>query len=54
MMVFKIPKNICKAITAAISKYWWDDDNDHNKIHWQEWRKLCMLKGKGGMGLRDL
>jgi hypothetical protein len=50
MMVFKIPKNICKAITTAISKYWWGDD----KIHWQEWRKLCMLKGKGGMGLRDL
>jgi len=54
MMVFKIPKNICKGITNAISQYWWGDDNDHKRIHWQEWWKLCMPKGKGGMGFRDL
>ena len=54
MMVFKIPKNICKGVTNAISQYWWGDDNDHKRIHWQEWWKLCMPKGKGGMGFRDL
>jgi hypothetical protein len=46
MMVFKIPKNICKGITNVISQYWWGDDIDHKKIHWQEWWKLCMPKGK--------
>ena len=54
MMVFKIPKKICKGITNAISQYWWGDDNDHKRIHWQEWWKLCMPKGSGGMGFRDL
>ena len=54
MMVFKNPKNICKGITNAISQYWWGDDNDHKRIHLQEWWKLCMPKGKGGMGFRDL
>jgi len=54
MMVFKIPKNICKGITNAISHYWWGDDNNHKKIHWQEWSKLCLPKGEGGMGFRDL
>ena len=54
MMVFKIPKKICKRITNAISQYWWGDDNDHKRIHWQEWWKLCMPKGSGGMGFRDL
>jgi hypothetical protein len=54
MMVFRIPNKICKGITSAISQYWWGDDEDHKRIHWQEWWKLCMPKGKGGMGLRDL
>jgi len=54
MMVFKIPKNICKGITNAISQYWWGDDNNHKRIHWQEWWKLCLPKGEGGMGFRDL
>jgi len=30
MMVFKIPKNICKGISDAISQFWWGDDNDNN------------------------
>ena len=54
MMVFKIPKNICNGITSTISQFWWGDDDEHKRIHWQEWWKLCMPKGKGGMGFRDL
>jgi len=37
MMVFKIPNNIRKGITDAISLYCWVDDNDHKRIHWLEW-----------------
>jgi hypothetical protein len=48
MMVFKIPKKICKGIMTAISQYWWGDDGEHRRIHWQEWWKLYMLKCKGG------
>ena len=54
MMVFKIPKNICKEITSAISQFWWGNGNDQKRIHWQQWFKLCMPKEKGGMGFRDL
>ena len=54
MMVFKIPKNICKEMTSAISQFWWGNDNDQKRIHWQQWWKLCMLKEKGGIGFKDL
>ena len=53
MMVFKVPKKICKGITDAISQFWWGDDNDHKRMHWLEWWKLCVPKGQGGMGFRD-
>ena len=54
MMVFKVPKKICKGITDTISQFWWGDDNDHKRMHWLEWWKLCVPKGQGGMGFRDL
>ncbi|GJN05323.1 hypothetical protein PR202_ga22942 [Eleusine coracana subsp. coracana] len=54
MMVFRIPKNISKGITDAISQFWWGDDDEHKKMHWQAWWKLCFLKHEGGMGFRDL
>lgn len=53
MMVFKVPKNICKGITDAISQFWWND-NENKRIHWQAWWKLCKLKHKGDLGFRDM
>lgn len=52
MMVFKILKNICKGITDTISQFWWGDDNENRKMHWQAWWKLCIPKQRGGMGFR--
>jgi len=37
MMVFKIPKNICKGMTDAISQFWWGDDDEKKRIHRQAW-----------------
>jgi len=54
MMVFKLPKNICKGIIDVISEFWWGDDDNHKKIHLKAWWKLCIPKKRGGMGFRDL
>lgn len=54
MMLFNIPKSICKGITDAISQFWWGDDDEHRRMHWQAWWKLCIPKYHGGMGFRDL
>ena len=40
-------------MTDAISHFWWGDDDEKRRIHWQVWWKLCVPKGKGGMGFRD-
>ena len=52
MMVFKIPMNICKGMMDAISQFWWGDDDDKRRIHWQAWWKLCLPKYKGGHGIQ--
>ena len=33
MSVFKLPKQIIKEITKAISQFWWGDDNQHRHMH---------------------
>jgi hypothetical protein len=54
MMVFKIPRNICKGISDAISQFWWGDEEEQKHMHWKAWWKLCIPKKSGGMGFRDL
>ena len=54
MSVFNIPKKVCKGMTDAISRYWWGDDDNHKRIHWAAWWKICIPKSKGGLGFRDL
>jgi hypothetical protein len=54
MGVFKMPKNICKEFTDAMSSFWRGDDEDHKKLHWWDWWRMCIPKKEGGMGFRDL
>jgi hypothetical protein len=53
MSVFLIPKGVCKCMMDVISKFWWGDDDNSNKMHWFAWWKLCYPKREGGMGFRD-
>jgi hypothetical protein len=53
-MVFKIPKNICKGISDAISQFWWGDEEEQRHMHWKAWWKMCIPNKRGGMGFRDL
>jgi hypothetical protein len=54
MMVFKIPKNICKGISDVIAQFWWGDEEEQKHMHWKAWWKMCIPKKSGGMGFRDL
>lgn len=49
MSLFKLPNSICDKINSLLSNYWWDQTKDKKKIHWINWKKLCIDKKKGGM-----
>jgi hypothetical protein len=37
MVVFKIPKRLCKEINDAMSGFWWGDTEDQKRMHWFSW-----------------
>jgi hypothetical protein len=37
ILVFMIPKGVCKNMMDAISSFWWGDDDNSNKMHELEW-----------------
>lgn len=54
MSCFKIPKGICKDISKKVANFWWGGDEKQKKMHGVNWNILTEVKGKGGMGFRDL
>lgn len=37
-----------------IANFFWNGDDENRKIHWLSWDKMTEVKGKGGLGFRDL
>jgi hypothetical protein len=53
MLVFLIPKGVCKKMMYAISKIWWSDDENSNKMHYFALVEIFYPKSEGGMGFCD-
>ena len=54
MSIFKIPTALCNIINSSLAIYWWGQTKDEKQIQWINWKKLCTLKDRGGMGFRDI
>lgn len=54
MSCFKLTTKVCDRMKTYISNYWWGSSIDSHKLHWQQWSKLTLPKGQGGMRFWDL
>ncbi|CDP14470.1 unnamed protein product [Coffea canephora] len=54
MSVFKLPRKLCKDISALMANYWWGEANGKNKLHWLSWRKMSLSRNAGGLGFKDI
>ncbi|XP_071933588.1 uncharacterized mitochondrial protein AtMg00310-like [Coffea arabica] len=54
MSCFKLPRGLCKEISSRLARLWWGGGGIENKMHWVKWNKLSDVKGRGGLGFRDL
>ncbi|XP_027083758.2 uncharacterized mitochondrial protein AtMg00310-like [Coffea arabica] len=50
----RLPKSLCQEMCREMARFWWGESEGRRKTHWVEWGKLAAVKGKGGLGFRDL
>ena len=50
MACCKLPKALCR----RMANFWWGRSEENRRIHWLGWMKLSEIKGKCGLGFRDL
>ena len=54
MSCFKLPNTHCNELNSMISNFLWGQKDKERKMAWISWKKLCILKDRGGMGFKDL
>lgn len=54
MSVYLLPRSTCSRLEASMAKFWWQQGRAERGLHWQNWKRLCVQKGKGGMGFKCL
>ncbi|KAG6687414.1 hypothetical protein I3842_11G070100 [Carya illinoinensis] len=54
MSCFKLPESLCKELENMMTKFWWGQRKEENKIRWVSWSKMCATKQNEGKGFKDL
>ncbi|KAL0402252.1 UNVERIFIED_CONTAM: putative mitochondrial protein [Sesamum latifolium] len=53
MSCFKLLLTFVRELESMMTDFWWNNKGN-SRVHWVAWRKLCMRKGSGGLGFRQL
>lgn len=48
MSCFRIPNKILDEIARMITRFWWNGNEEHRKIHWVAWKDITKTNERGG------
>ncbi|XP_057811868.1 uncharacterized mitochondrial protein AtMg00310-like [Salvia miltiorrhiza] len=54
MSCFALPDQVCQQLNSVAVRFFWGQKNDERRIHWKSWKKICVPKGEGCLGFRDI
>jgi hypothetical protein len=54
MGCFDLSKTLYDQISTMICRFWWNQQEDKQKIHWLNRDRLILPKKEGGLGFRDI
>ena len=52
--IFQLPICLCNELKSLLLNFWWGGGQGERKIAWRSWAKVCLPKGMGGLGFKDL
>lgn len=52
--IFLQRQKICKGIVSIMGRFWWVNQDNDRRIHWQNWSKLGEAKSISGLGFKDI
>ena len=53
MSSFLMPVSLCKRLQSAVTRYWWDQNENERKMAWVAWDSIAKPKAIGGLGMRE-
>jgi len=54
MASIMLPSQIVKALESKLARFFWGTNDGKPKRHWAAWRKFCLPREEGGLGVRCL
>nr|KYP37647.1 Putative ribonuclease H protein At1g65750 family [Cajanus cajan] len=51
---YKMPRKVQKEVESIQRKFLWGEEQDHRKVAWVSWDKICRKKSQGGLGIKYL
>ncbi|XP_071920724.1 uncharacterized mitochondrial protein AtMg00310-like [Coffea arabica] len=54
MSCFKLPRKLCKDISALMANFWYGETSGRNKMHWISWERMALNRNEGGLEFKDL
>lgn len=54
MTCFHLPSSLCKRIQSALTRFWWDGNNEKRKMSWISWKRMTKSYKSGGLGFQDI
>ncbi|KAL0922912.1 hypothetical protein M5K25_006942 [Dendrobium thyrsiflorum] len=50
----KVPLSIIDKVDRICRSFLWQDKEDHGGIHYVSWKKICLPKEQGGLGIKSM
>ena len=51
---FRVPIRVVDKLVRIQRRFLWGGGDDHNKIAWVNWERICLPKESGGLGIKDI
>lgn len=54
LSLFQIHISVAKKLERLMRNFLWGDTVSKRSLHWRSWKKICVPKSEGGLGIRNL